>query len=125
MGEIRRRSRRREYRVRDGRHFCLCLVFIGSIHRAGREGKFFPKDFKCPICGADKDQFWDMNDPNDPRNQVLIRPLLLMSASSLPATLHPSSIGLLALTGRAWQEEEKPTKPAAKSAMSKQVRWWC
>lgn len=40
---------------------------------AGREGKFFPKDFKCPICGADKDQFWDMNDPNDPRNQVLTR----------------------------------------------------
>ena len=35
----------------------------------GREGKFFPDDFKCPICGADKDQFWDMNDPNDPRNQ--------------------------------------------------------
>ena len=35
----------------------------------GREGKFFAKDFKCPICGADKDQFWDANDPNDPRNQ--------------------------------------------------------
>ena len=35
------------------------------------QGKFFPDDFKCPICGADKDKFWDMNDPNDPRNQVM------------------------------------------------------
>eukprot|EP00284_Hemiselmis_tepida_P012620 CAMPEP_0174931308 /NCGR_PEP_ID=MMETSP1355-20121228/33113_1 /TAXON_ID=464990 /ORGANISM="Hemiselmis tepida, Strain CCMP443" /LENGTH=215 /DNA_ID=CAMNT_0016177653 /DNA_START=42 /DNA_END=689 /DNA_ORIENTATION=+ len=35
----------------------------------GREGKFFAKDFKCPICGADKDKFWDANDPTDPRNQ--------------------------------------------------------
>jgi rubredoxin len=35
----------------------------------GREGKFFAKDFKCPICGAPKEKFWDVNDPDDPRNQ--------------------------------------------------------
>ncbi|EKX42036.1 hypothetical protein GUITHDRAFT_153652 [Guillardia theta CCMP2712] len=35
----------------------------------GREGKFFPDKFKCPICGAGKEEFWDKNDPNDPRNQ--------------------------------------------------------
>jgi len=35
----------------------------------GREGKFFPDDFKCPICSAPKEKFWDMNDPTDPRNQ--------------------------------------------------------
>eukprot|EP00286_Rhodomonas_abbreviata_P022689 CAMPEP_0181308006 /NCGR_PEP_ID=MMETSP1101-20121128/11209_1 /TAXON_ID=46948 /ORGANISM="Rhodomonas abbreviata, Strain Caron Lab Isolate" /LENGTH=256 /DNA_ID=CAMNT_0023414313 /DNA_START=34 /DNA_END=804 /DNA_ORIENTATION=- len=35
----------------------------------GREGKFFPDDFKCPICGAPKEKFWDMNDEKDPRNQ--------------------------------------------------------
>ncbi len=36
----------------------------------GREGKFFANDFKCPICGAPKEKFWDINDPKDPRNQV-------------------------------------------------------
>lgn len=38
----------------------------------GREGKFFAKDFKCPICKAPKEKFWDLNDPNDPRNQVCV-----------------------------------------------------
>ncbi|KAF6004446.1 hypothetical protein F1559_002394 [Cyanidiococcus yangmingshanensis] len=35
----------------------------------GRELKFFPKTFKCPQCSAPKSEFWDLNDPNDPRNQ--------------------------------------------------------
>ncbi len=47
----------------------------------GREGKFFAKDFKCPICGAPKEKFWDINDPNDPRNQV---PTPSFSPNSLP-----------------------------------------
>ncbi|KAJ8904004.1 hypothetical protein NDN08_000534 [Rhodosorus marinus] len=34
-----------------------------------REFKFFPDDFKCPVCGSGKEEFWDLNDPNDPRNQ--------------------------------------------------------
>lgn len=34
-----------------------------------REFKFFPENFKCPVCSASKDAFWDLNDPNDPRNQ--------------------------------------------------------
>lgn len=35
----------------------------------GREFKFFPDSFKCPLCGTPKSEFWDLNDPNDPRNQ--------------------------------------------------------
>lgn len=35
----------------------------------GREFKFFPDNFKCPLCGSPKSAFWDLNDPNDPRNQ--------------------------------------------------------
>lgn len=34
----------------------------------GREGKFFPDSFKCPMCGSPKESFYDMNDENDPRN---------------------------------------------------------
>eukprot|EP00307_Rebecca_sp_RCC1486_P010229 CAMPEP_0119407104 /NCGR_PEP_ID=MMETSP1335-20130426/1148_1 /TAXON_ID=259385 /ORGANISM="Chrysoculter rhomboideus, Strain RCC1486" /LENGTH=200 /DNA_ID=CAMNT_0007431197 /DNA_START=39 /DNA_END=641 /DNA_ORIENTATION=+ len=34
----------------------------------GREGKFFPSSFKCPMCGSPKESFYDMNDKNDPRN---------------------------------------------------------
>jgi len=34
-----------------------------------REFKFFPDDFKCPVCASGKDEFWDLNDPDDPRNQ--------------------------------------------------------
>lgn len=35
----------------------------------GREFKFFPDSFKCPLCATPKSGFWDLNDPNDPRNQ--------------------------------------------------------
>lgn len=35
----------------------------------GREFKFFPDSFKCPLCGTPKKEFWDLNDPDDPRNQ--------------------------------------------------------
>eukprot|EP00184_Porphyridium_aerugineum_P007448 CAMPEP_0184693968 /NCGR_PEP_ID=MMETSP0313-20130426/2057_1 /TAXON_ID=2792 /ORGANISM="Porphyridium aerugineum, Strain SAG 1380-2" /LENGTH=162 /DNA_ID=CAMNT_0027152163 /DNA_START=395 /DNA_END=883 /DNA_ORIENTATION=+ len=35
----------------------------------GREFKFFGDNYKCPVCGTGKDGFWDLNDPNDPRNQ--------------------------------------------------------
>lgn len=35
----------------------------------GREFKFFPDNFKCPLCGSPKSAFWDRNDPTDPRNQ--------------------------------------------------------
>ncbi|KAA8493524.1 hypothetical protein FVE85_4661 [Porphyridium purpureum] len=35
----------------------------------GREFKFFGDNYKCPVCDADKTQFWDLNDPTDPRNQ--------------------------------------------------------
>jgi rubredoxin len=35
----------------------------------GREFKFFPDSFKCPLCQTPKDGFWDLNDPTDPRNQ--------------------------------------------------------
>lgn len=35
----------------------------------GREFKFFPDSFKCPLCETPKSQFWDLNDPSDPRNQ--------------------------------------------------------
>mgnify|MGYP003683885181 CR=1 FL=1 len=34
----------------------------------GREGKFFPDTFKCPMCKSPKESFYDMNDANDPRN---------------------------------------------------------
>lgn len=34
----------------------------------GREFKFFPDNFKCPLCGSPKSEFWDLKDPNDPRN---------------------------------------------------------
>jgi rubredoxin len=34
----------------------------------GREGKFFPATFKCPMCSSPKESFYDMNDKNDPRN---------------------------------------------------------
>jgi len=33
----------------------------------GREGKFFPDDFKCLTCEAPKEAFFDMNDLSDPR----------------------------------------------------------
>ena len=35
----------------------------------GREGKFFPDDFKCPQCDAPKEAFFDMNDATDERTQ--------------------------------------------------------
>jgi rubredoxin len=35
----------------------------------GREFKFFPDSFKCPLCATPKADFWDLNDPTDPRNQ--------------------------------------------------------
>lgn len=35
----------------------------------GREFKHFGDKFKCPLCGTGKDGFWDLNDPDDPRNQ--------------------------------------------------------
>lgn len=34
----------------------------------GREGKFFPDSFKCPMCGSPKESFYNMNDRDDPRN---------------------------------------------------------
>jgi rubredoxin len=33
----------------------------------GREGKFFPTDFKCPNCEAGKEAFFDVHDVSDPR----------------------------------------------------------
>ena len=36
----------------------------------GRESVFFPDSFKCPLCKTPKSEFWDLNDPTDPRNQV-------------------------------------------------------
>eukprot|EP00962_Isochrysis_galbana_P034133 scaffold11504_cov92-Isochrysis_galbana.AAC.1 len=33
----------------------------------GREGKFFPDDYKCQSCGAPKESFFDMNSLDDPR----------------------------------------------------------
>lgn len=36
----------------------------------GREDRFFPDGFKCPLCGSPRERFWDLNDASDPRNQV-------------------------------------------------------
>lgn len=36
----------------------------------GREFKFFPDSFKCPLCATPKSEFWDLNDPDDPRNET-------------------------------------------------------
>eukprot|EP00967_Tisochrysis_lutea_P110989 scaffold174157_cov29-Tisochrysis_lutea.AAC.5 len=33
----------------------------------GREGKFFPDDYKCQMCNAPKEAFFDMNSLDDPR----------------------------------------------------------
>jgi rubredoxin len=33
----------------------------------GREGKFFPDDYKCQMCAAPKESFFDMNSFEDPR----------------------------------------------------------
>ncbi|KAL1522987.1 hypothetical protein AB1Y20_017950 [Prymnesium parvum] len=33
----------------------------------GREGKFFPDDYRCQNCNAKKEAFFDMNDLSDPR----------------------------------------------------------
>lgn len=41
----------------------------------GREFKFFPDNFKCPLCGSPKSAFWDLNDENDPRNQEELQPV--------------------------------------------------
>lgn len=35
----------------------------------GREFKFFPDSFRCPLCQSPKSEFWDLRDPDDPRNQ--------------------------------------------------------
>eukprot|EP00427_Karlodinium_veneficum_P000957 CAMPEP_0169151998 /NCGR_PEP_ID=MMETSP1015-20121227/51204_1 /TAXON_ID=342587 /ORGANISM="Karlodinium micrum, Strain CCMP2283" /LENGTH=220 /DNA_ID=CAMNT_0009221613 /DNA_START=41 /DNA_END=703 /DNA_ORIENTATION=+ len=35
----------------------------------GRDGKFFPDDYKCVNCGVSKDRFYDMMDLNDPRTK--------------------------------------------------------
>lgn len=39
--------------------FLLTYLTSGSMH-AG---------FKCPSCGAPKEKFYDLTDPDDPRNQ--------------------------------------------------------
>lgn len=47
-----------------------CEVCSFTIYPArGREFKFFPAGFKCPSCGATKEKFYDLTDPDDPRNQ--------------------------------------------------------
>lgn len=35
----------------------------------GREFKFFPDSFKCPLCGSSREAFFDKNDATDERNQ--------------------------------------------------------
>jgi rubredoxin len=47
-----------------------CEVCSFTIYPArGREFKFFPAGFKCPSCGAPKEKFYDLTDPDDPRNR--------------------------------------------------------
>jgi len=51
-----------------------CEVCSFTIYPArGREFKFFPAGFKCPSCGSSKEKFYDLTDPEDPRNQE-VRP---------------------------------------------------
>jgi hypothetical protein len=47
---------------------CECCGYTIFPAR-GREGKFFPSDFKCPMpeCDASKDAFFDVHDLTDPR----------------------------------------------------------
>jgi rubredoxin len=50
--------------------FNRCEVCSFTIYPArGREFKFFPAGFKCPSCGSPKEKFYDLTDPDDPRNQ--------------------------------------------------------
>ena len=39
----------------------------------GREGKFFPKNFKCPTCNSPQEAFFDLTDLSDPRTVKALR----------------------------------------------------
>jgi rubredoxin len=47
--------------------FCCENCGYTMFPARGREGKFFPDDFKCPSCEAPKEAFFDMTDLSDPR----------------------------------------------------------
>lgn len=47
--------------------FCCENCGYTMFPARGREGKFFPDDFKCPSCEAPKESFFDMTDMSDPR----------------------------------------------------------
>mmetsp|Transcript_44094 Transcript_44094/g.82464 ORF Transcript_44094/g.82464 Transcript_44094/m.82464 type:complete len:216 (+) Transcript_44094:66-713(+) len=47
-------------------HMFMCSGCGYTLFPArGREGAFFNDKFKCPMCGASKDEFVDMNDDED------------------------------------------------------------
>lgn len=47
-------------------HMFMCSGCGYTLFPArGREGAFFKDNFKCPMCGALKDEFVDMNDDED------------------------------------------------------------
>lgn len=47
--------------------FCCESCGYTMFPARGREGKFFPDNFKCPNCDAAKEAFFDMTDLSDPR----------------------------------------------------------
>jgi hypothetical protein len=47
--------------------FCCEKCGYTMFPARGREGKFFPDDFKCPTCESPKESFFDMTDMSDPR----------------------------------------------------------
>ncbi|CAJ1445261.1 unnamed protein product [Effrenium voratum] len=52
-------------------HMFMCSGCGYTLFPArGREGAFFNDKFKCPMCGASKDEFVDMNDEDDDGSQA-------------------------------------------------------
>lgn len=52
-------------------HMFMCSGCGYTLFPArGREGAFFNEKFKCPMCGASKDEFVDMNDDDDDGSQA-------------------------------------------------------
>jgi len=47
--------------------FCCENCGYTMFPARGREGKFFPKNFKCPSCDAPQESFFDLTDLSDPR----------------------------------------------------------
>jgi len=53
-------------------HMFMCSSCGYTLFPArGREGAFFNDKFKCPMCGASKEEFVDMNDDEDDGSAAL------------------------------------------------------